>query len=40
MIDYARISKQQFYEFGGFSNPRCVRRQIGNSWAYFYRMKI
>jgi len=37
MTGYARITKRHFYNLGGFSNPRCVRKRVGRSWAYFYR---
>lgn len=31
-----RITKAQFYSYGGFSNPMCVRVTRGRRWAYFY----
>jgi hypothetical protein len=38
MIGYRTISKREFYRYGGFSNPRCVRDQRGTRWMYFYRI--
>jgi hypothetical protein len=37
MIGYTRITKEQFYAKGGFSNPRLVRREESGSWAYYER---
>jgi hypothetical protein len=37
VIGYTRITKAEFYRLGGFSNPRLVRKEIGQSWAYFTR---
>jgi hypothetical protein len=33
----ARVSKKTWYANGGFSNPRCWRRQKGGAWMYFMR---
>lgn len=33
-----RVSKKVWYLNGGFSNPRCFRKQIKNGgWMYFMR---
>jgi len=38
MIGSTKISKREWYRRGGFSNPRCWRRQQKNrGWEYFYR---
>jgi hypothetical protein len=37
MMGYTRITRKQFYDGGGFSNPRMVRVQRGHAWAYFER---
>jgi hypothetical protein len=37
-IGSERVSKSTWYNRGGFSNPRCWRRQpLNGSWKYFYR---
>lgn len=30
-----RLTKEQFYRCGGFSNPRFVRLTRDGAWAYF-----
>jgi hypothetical protein len=35
MTGYVRITRKEFYQSGSFSNPRLVRTQRGNCWAYF-----
>jgi hypothetical protein len=37
MIGYTKISREQFYRQGGFSNPRLVRVTRNGVWAYFGR---
>lgn len=37
MIGYTKISKDQFYRYGGFSNPLLVRVTRSKSWAYYKR---
>lgn len=41
MEGYTRISRKEFYEGGGFSNPRLVRAQRRNypwiTWSYWKR---
>lgn len=38
MIGYLKITKNQFYRYGGFSNPRLIRVTRGKAWAYFERV--
>lgn len=35
MIGYTKITRKQFYAFGGFSDPMNVRVTRGKAWAYF-----
>lgn len=35
MRGYEKITKEQFYRIGGFSNPRCVRVTRDGDWAYY-----
>ena len=37
MTGYIKITKDQFYHRGGFSNPRLVRVTRNGDWAYFER---
>lgn len=37
MTGYIPVSRQQFYNYGGFSNPRCLRVTRNGKWAYFWR---
>lgn len=37
MMGYTRISRTDFYLWGGFANPWLVRVTRGRSWAYFER---
>lgn len=37
MLGYTKISKEQFYRYDGFSNPRLVRVTRNGNWAYFER---
>jgi hypothetical protein len=37
MIDHTSITKGQFYRYGGFSNPRCVRVTRSGAYAHFWR---
>lgn len=30
-----RITKQEFYAAGGFSNPQLFRKRIGKQWTYW-----
>lgn len=39
MSGHARITKDQFYRYGGFSNPRLVRVTRSGDWAYFMRVE-
>lgn len=39
MIGHIKISKDQFYRLGGFSNPDLFRKEINGSWAHFKRSK-
>ena len=32
-----RVTKRNWYLYGGFANPRCWRRMVGGAWHYFYR---
>lgn len=34
-IGYRRLSKYQFYRYGGFANPRQFRRMRGRTWTYW-----
>jgi hypothetical protein len=35
MRNAERITKQRFYNMGGFSNPRLVRVMSGKRWTYY-----
>lgn len=35
MKGYYRISKSDFYAYGGFSNPDLFRKMIGNVWVHY-----
>jgi len=35
MTGYTRITKAEFYNAGGFSNPAQHRKQKGTAWAYY-----
>lgn len=37
MIGYTQITRKQFYELGGFANPKLVRVRRGYSMAYYER---
>ena len=37
MKNDTRITREQFYRLGGFSNPRLYRKQLGKGWAYYQR---
>lgn len=37
MTGYTCITKDQFYRYGGFSNPRLLRVTRNGVWAYFQR---
>jgi hypothetical protein len=38
-MGYYRITRKQFYEtWGGFSDYRNVRKQLGRSWSYWRRV--
>lgn len=39
MTGYTKITKDQFYRYGGFSNTRLVRVTRDGAWAYFQRDK-
>lgn len=34
-IGYKKISKREFYDRGGFSNPKLFRKDNGKGWVYF-----
>ena len=34
-VGNTRLSKEQFYANGGFSNPRQFRKMIGGVWTYW-----
>ena len=34
-IGCKRLSKAQFYRYGGFANPRQFRRMRGGAWTYW-----
>lgn len=34
-----RITKKQFYDLGGFSNPNLFRKQSGKQYHYFLIIK-
>lgn len=35
MIGAKRISKADFYGYGGFANPRLFRKMRGGAWTYW-----
>lgn len=35
MTGYTKITKEEFYKMGGFSNPRLVRVSRSGSWVYY-----
>ena len=37
MNGYIKITRKQFYNGGGFSNPRNVRVARNKSWSYYYK---
>lgn len=37
MTGYTKITKEEFYNSGGFSNPRNVRVTRGKAWAHYQR---
>lgn len=37
MIGYRKISREQFYRYGGFANPSLVRVTRNGAWAYYQR---
>lgn len=37
MTGYTKITKAQFYSYGGFANPRCVRVTRSGVWAHYWR---
>lgn len=32
-----QVTRREWYAAGGFSNPRCWRKQRGRAWCYFIR---
>jgi hypothetical protein len=30
-----RITKREFYQGGGFANPRYYRKMVGDKWTYW-----
>jgi hypothetical protein len=37
MYGYKKITKEQFYRLGGFSNPALVRVTRNGEWAYYQK---
>jgi hypothetical protein len=35
MSAYTKITKEQFYSYGGFANPKLFRKQDGDGWSYW-----
>ena len=36
-LGYVRISRRDFYLYGGFANSRCVRITRNRHWVYLWR---
>lgn len=34
-----KITKREFYNLGGFSNPELFRKMISNKWVYYREPK-
>lgn len=37
MKGYTKITKDQFYRYGGMSNPRLIRVTRNGEWVYFQK---